>query len=419
MHDLKSSEIICVGTELLLGQIVNTNAAWLARELGLMGINSYFQTVVGDNVERLLGILDLAASRSELIILTGGLGPTQDDLTMATVARYCQLPMQIHEPSRQAIEQYFLCFGRRHVTENNWKQAMMPQGAIVLPNTNGTAPGAIIEHTTGSGRQVVFVLLPGPPSEMHLMFDLAVRPYLESKISTIMRHVFVRMIGIGESAAETKLLDLIESQHNPTLAPYASEGEVMFRITQSCARADEKDRTGPLLAEVRSRLGEYIYEVGTRPLPEVVKDLLLSHNLTVSFAESCTGGLVSAAITDFPGSSAVFSGSIIAYDNTVKQQILGVTGQILETDGAVSENCAKAMATGCRNIMNTDYAVAITGIAGPDGGTPEKPVGIVFLAVAGPKGVTARRLQVGGNRARIRKVATLNAFELLRREILA
>lgn len=419
MPDIKSSEIICVGTELLLGQIVNTNAAWLARELGLLGINSYFQTVVGDNVERLLGTLDLAASRSDLIILTGGLGPTQDDLTMATVARYCRRPMQLHEPSRQAIEQYFLCFGRRHVTENNWKQAMMPQDALVMPNTNGTAPGAILEHITAMGRQVVFVLLPGPPSEMHLMFDLAVRPYLATKITTLMRHIFVRMIGIGESAAETKLLDLIESQQNPTLAPYASEGEVMFRITQSCVSADEADRTGPLLDEVRKRLGEYIYEVGTRTLPEVAKDLLLNRNMTVSFAESCTGGLVSAALTDFPGASAIFSGSIVAYSNTVKQRILGVSEQVLADDGAVSESCARAMATGCRNIMNTDYAIAITGIAGPDGGTAEKPVGLVFIAVAGPNGVTARRLQIGGNRARIRKVAALNAYELLRREILA
>jgi len=419
MSEIKSAEILCVGTELLLGQIVNTNAAWLARELGLLGINSFYQTVVGDNVERLLGTLELAASRSELIILTGGLGPTQDDLTMATVARFCNLPLTLHEPSRQAIEHYFISAGRHHVTENNWKQAMMPAGAIVLPNTNGTAPGAIIEHSSFDGRRIVFILLPGPPSEMHLMFDLAARPYLEKQVSTIMRHIFVRMIGVGESAAETKLLDLIEFQQNPTLAPYASEGEVMFRITQSSVSADEPDRTGPLLEEVRNRLGEYIYEIGPRIMPEVVKDLLLAKGYSLSIAESCTGGLVSAALTDIAGISAVFRGSVIAYDNDVKKQVLGVPEKILDQEGAVSESCAVAMATGCRNVINTDYAIAVTGIAGPDGGTPEKPVGLVYLAVAGPDGIKTKRMQINGNRARVRKVAALNALDLLRRQLLA
>lgn len=417
MSEIKSSEILCVGTELLLGQIVNTNAAWLARELGLTGIYSYYQTVVGDNTERLLGALELASSRSDLVILTGGLGPTLDDLTLATVARFCNLPLSLHESSRQAIEHYFLSAGRRQVTENNWKQAMMPQGAIVLPNHNGTAPGAIIEHTTAGGKPVVFVLLPGPPSEMHLMYTESVRPYLERKISTIMRHVFVRMIGIGESAAETRLLDLIETQKNPTLAPYASEGEVMFRITQSCNNVEDADLTGPLLEEVRSRLGEYIYEVGPRSMPEVVKDLLQARGLTVSFAESCTGGMVSAALTDFAGASDVFNGSVVAYDNAVKNRILEVPAEIIEQDGAVSEKCAIAMATGCRNIMKTDFAIAVTGIAGPDGGSPDKPVGLIWLAAAGPDGIKTRRLQIMGNRARVRKVATLNALDLLRRQI--
>ena len=266
---------------------------------------------------------------------------------------------------------------------------------------------------------VAFVLLPGPPSEMQPMFSESVKPYLTSQSSTVLRHLFVRMIGIGESAAETRLLDLIESQLNPTLAPYASEGEVMFRITQSCRAADDPDLTGPLLDEFKIRLGEYIYEVGLRSMPEVVKDLLAERHRTVSFAESCTGGLVSAAITDFPGSSDVFRGSAVAYDNDIKKSLLKVSADILNTEGAVSEACAIAMATGCRNVFSTEYSVSVTGIAGPDGGSPEKPVGLVWLAAVGPEGIKTRRLQLNGNRARIRKVSTLNALDLLRRLMLS
>ncbi len=418
MTAINAAEILCVGTELLLGQIVNTNAAWLARELSLLGINSYYQTVVGDNADRLQAVLQLAADRSDLIILTGGLGPTQDDLTMAGAARFAGLQLHLHEPSRAAIQDYFHSIGRREVTANNWKQALLPDGAIVLPNHNGTAPGAILE-TVRAGRPVRLILLPGPPSEMQLMFRESVAPYLESQSANRLRHLFVRLIGIGESAAETRLLDLIENQRNPTLAPYASEGEVLFRITQSVSQPDEPDRTQDLLAEVRRRLGEYIYEVGPRSMPEVLKDLLTERNQTIGFAESCTGGMVSAAITDLPGSSAVFRGSVVAYDNAVKMAILHVPSDIINQAGAVSESCAIAMATGCRDILNTDLAVAVTGIAGPDGGSPAKPVGLVWLAVASAAGTQTRRLQLGGNRARIRKVATLNALDLARRCLLS
>jgi len=417
MSDIRSAEILCVGTELLLGQIVNTNAAWLARELSLLGINSYYQSVVGDNPERLLAALQLAAGRSDLVMITGGLGPTQDDLTMATAARFAGLQMQMHEPSRRAIMDYFQHLGRREVTENNWKQAMLPEKAIVMPNHNGTAPGAIleIEH---DGRFIRLILLPGPPSEMQLMFRESVVPYLEKQSTSRLRHLFVRMIGIGESAAETRLMDLIDTQDNPTLAPYASEGEVVFRITQSVSRPDEPDLTGEMLAEVNRRLGEYIYEVGPRTMPEVVKDMLAERKMTISFAESCTGGLVSAAVTDFAGASTVFRGSIIAYDNDIKQNLLHVPQEILEREGAVSESCAIAMAMGCRDIMGTDMAVSITGIAGPDGGSQNKPVGLVWLAAVGPKGSQTRCLHLAGNRARIRKVSTLNALDLARRFLL-
>ena len=417
MNKIKSAEIICVGTELLLGQIVNTNAAFLARELSLMGIYSYYQTVVGDNPERLLAALKMAGSRSDLIVLTGGLGPTQDDLTMAVAAEFAGRKLVLHEPSLVSIKEYFQRLHRFEVTENNWKQAMMPVNSLVLPNNNGTAPGAIIEMDY-AGQPLKIILLPGPPSEMQLMFQESVTPYLQQLTQTQLRHLFVRMIGIGESAAETKMIDLINSQQNPTLAPYAMEGEVMFRITQSFNNPDETDLTGPLLAEVRSRLGEFIYEVGPRTMPEVVKDLLLEQHKTISFAESCTAGLVAAALTDYAGASSVFRGGIVAYDNQVKEELLHVPSHILLEHGAVSEACASAMATGCRNVMKSDLAVAVTGIAGPSGGNDEKPVGLVWLAVAGPAGVQTRRLQLIGKRARIRKVAALNALDLARRYLL-
>lgn len=416
MNQIKSAELICVGTELLLGQIVNTNAAWLAKELSLAGIYSYYQTVVGDNPERLAACLEQAAGRSDLVILTGGLGPTQDDLTMAVAARVAGLPLRLHEPSRSAIASYFHSMGRSQVTENNWKQALMPDPAIVLPNHNGTAPGAIIEMTR-QNHLCRLVLLPGPPSEMQLMYRESVAPYLLERTATRLRHLFVRMIGIGESAAETRLLDLINGQQNPTLAPYASEGEVMFRITQSVAGEDDPDLTAGMLAKVRERVGDVIYEVGSRTMPEVLSDLLRERRQTISFAESCTGGLVSAQITDFPGASDVFRGSVIAYDNQAKIDVLHVDPAILAAEGAVSEACAVAMATGCRRLMATDWAVAITGIAGPGGGSPAKPVGLVFLAVVGPDTVQCRRLQLGSNRARNRKVAALNACDLARRQL--
>lgn len=420
MEQIHSGEILCIGTELLVGQIVNTNASWLARRLTLMGISSFYQTVVGDNPERMLAAMKQASARSDLVVVTGGLGPTRDDLTMSVAARLTGDTLVLHPPSHAAIEKIFKKMGRTHVTDNNWKQAMLPENSTVLPNYNGTAPGVILQYEW-NGKPTVMVLLPGPPSEMRPMFSNQVEPWLEQRITTRLNHVFVRMIGIGESAAETKLLDLIEQQGNPSLAPYASEGEVVFRITQLIPRSSMEaadDRTQAMLSEIQNRVGKYIYEVGTRTMPEVVKDLLLEKGQTIGFAESCTAGLLSAMLADFPGASKVFHGSIISYANAVKHDVLNVPESILTTDGAVSEACAAAMATGCRRVLKTDLAVAVTGIAGPDGGTPEKPVGLVWLALADSHGVTTRRLQLAGDRSRIRRVAALNALDLARRHLL-
>ena len=410
-----SAEIICVGTELLLGQIVNTNASWLARSLSLLGLHSYYQTVVGDNRQRLAACIRQAAARSDIVILTGGLGPTQDDLTMAVAAQVAGLPLRLHEPSRSAIAGYFERMGRQ-ATDNNWKQAQLPDPCIALPNNNGTAPGAIIAYIQ-DGHPCHLILLPGPPSEMQLMFDESVVPWISSRTRARLRHVFVRMIGIGESSAETALLDLINQQQHPPLTPYATEGEVVFRITQAVRSEDEEDRTAGLLEAVRQRVGSFIYEVGTRTMPEVLRDLLIERGQTISYAESCTGGLATAQLTDYPDASRVLRGSIVAYDNDVKTRQLGVSTALLQQEGAVSEACALAMARGCRKLFATDWAVAITGIAGPGGGTAQKPVGTVWLAVSGPQGEETQLLQQGRNRARIRKVAALNAHNLVRRQL--
>ncbi len=418
MNKIRSAEIICVGTELLLGQIINTNAAWLARELSLLGIYSYYQTVVGDNAERLTNMLETATGRSDLIILTGGLGPTQDDLTMATVAAFAGRPMLLHQESQQAIAARFQLMHQRRVPSNNWKQAMMPEGALVLPNNNGTAPGAMLTIASSNNGTVTLVMLPGPPSEMQPMFNESVRPQLVKCTTTRLKHCFVRMIGIGESAAESRLLDLISSQTNPTVAPYAAEGEVMFRVTQSLDRDEEMDKTAEVIDEIQKRLGDYIYEIGTRSLPEVVKDLLEEQDSTVSLAESCTGGMISTALTDIPGASTIFTGCVVAYDKQIKVQQLHVPETVIQEHGEVSEACARAMATGCRDVFNTTYSLAVTGLAGPTGGSDEKPVGLIWLAVAGPQEVATRQLQLSGSRSRIRRVSVLQALDFLRRQIL-
>lgn len=417
MTKISTAEIICVGTELLLGQIINSNAAWLAQRLSDLGISSYYQTVVGDNRQRLLGCLETAAGRSDLILITGGLGPTQDDLTMSVAAEFAGRELCLHEPSRKAIADYFTRLGRFQVCDNNWKQAMLPQGALILPNNNGTAPGAIIEAEKAA-RKCFLALLPGPPSEMRLMFAESVQPWLAVKTSTRLRHTFIRMIGVGESSAESALLDLIESQQNPTIAPYASEGEVVFRVTQYLRSEADPDMIPPLLARIKERLGEFIYEIGQRKLPEVVKDLLDEKKLTLSVAESCTAGLVAAAITEYPGSSRIFKGGITAYANSVKEELLRVDPQIIKKYGAVSAECAVAMAKGCRDVLKTDIAAAVTGIAGPEGGTGEKPVGTVFIAVADSRGEMVKMLSLGGNRQRIRNVSALNVFALIRQHLL-
>ena len=417
---IHGAEIICVGTELLMGHTLNTNAGYLARQLAELGIPSFRQTVVGDNAERLALQIKESAGRSDLVIFTGGLGPTADDLTMKTAAAVAGLPMVMHDPSYRSITSFFERIGRT-MTENNLKQAMLPTPAIVFQNTNGTAPGAMFDcpapNQEDPNHVAKLILLPGPPSEVVPMFMISVRPLLEEMAPFSLRSTYVHLIGIGESAAETKIRDLIDSQVNPTIAPYAAEGECMFRVTQRINSDSDPDLITPLINELRERFGDNIYEIGTRSMKEVAYELLLSKEKTISFAESCTSGMVSSELGDIPGASKVFSGSVVSYDNRIKTAVLGVPEAVLISLGAVSEECAILMAKGCRKLMRTDVAVAITGIAGPDGASEGKPVGLVYLAIADEEGTEVKKIMIYGNRMRIRRVAALEAFNLIRTRI--
>lgn len=415
---IKTAEIICVGTELLMGQTLNTNSQFLAKEMVSLGIASYHQVVVGDNHERLAEQIKESASRADLIILTGGLGPTTDDITMGVAADVAGKELVFDEESFKNITEYFrkMC---RNMPKNNRKQAMLPEGCTILKNNNGTAPGAMFEYPCPTDedpdRVVHFVLLPGPPSEMSLMFTEQVRPLLEKMSDTKFVTKFVHLFGIGESDAADRISDLIDNQTNPTIAPYAMTGECYFRITQRIEKGEEeKDLITPIIDTMRERFGQCIYEVGDRPLKQVAYDLLLEKGKTVCFAESCTAGMVSSEFVDIPGASQVFMGSVVTYGNKVKSNLLGVSTDVLDNLGAVSRECAQEMAEGARKLLGTDIAVSITGIAGPTGESAAKPVGLVYLAISDENGTEVKEVHLSGNRMRVRRVAVLHAFNMIR-----
>lgn len=415
---IKSAEIICVGTELLMGQTLNTNSRFLARELASLGIPSYRQIVIGDNYDRLFEQIKESSSRSDLVILTGGLGPTTDDITMGVAADVAGKELVFDEESFNNITEYFRRLFR-NMPKNNRKQAMLPEGATILKNNNGTAPGAMFEYSCPTeedpDRVVHFVLLPGPPSEMSLMFTNEARPILEKMSDSKFITKFVHLFGIGESAAAERISDLIDAQTNPTIAPYAAEGECMFRVTQRVENGEEeKDLITPILDVMKERFGQCIYEIGERPMKQVAYDLLLEKNKTVCFAESCTAGMVSSEFVDIPGASQVFMGSVVSYGNKVKTNLLGVSDDVLENLGAVSRECAQEMAEGARKLLGTDIAVSITGIAGPTGESAAKPVGLVYLGISDEKGTDVIEVHLSGNRSRVRHVAVLHAFNLIR-----
>lgn len=405
-----TAEILSVGTELLMGNILNTNAQYISQKLCDLGINCYFQTTVGDNHDRLVAAVGLALSRADLLILTGGLGPTADDLTKETIADAFGRDLVLDPASEAHIRARFARMGRE-MTPNNMKQAMFPRGCIILPNPNGTAPGCIVE----AGEKAA-ILLPGPPKEMAPMFDASVMPYLEKRSGYMLLSRVVRVFGMGESEAEYRLLPLMERQTNPTVASYALAGEMKLRVTARCKDAAEGElMVTPLLAEIKETLGSVVYSTNDQELHEVCAALLREHGMTLAAAESCTGGMIASKLISVPGISEHFLEGAVTYSNEAKMRRLGVKRETLEAHTAVSEAVAREMAEGVRATSGASLGLATTGIAGPDGGTAERPVGLVYIALAGAKGTAVRELHLSGNRERIRNAASLNALDLLRR----
>ena len=407
-------ELISVGTELLLGNIVNTNAAYLSEKCADLGLSCFYQSVVGDNEERLSGVLKTALERSDIVILSGGLGPTEDDLTKEVSAKVMGRELSMHEPSKKRIEEYFSS-RNLELTENNWKQAMVPEGAIVLDNENGTAPGVIME---GEGKKVI--LLPGPPNEMIPMFEKQIMPYLSGSDLGMIYSQTVKICGVGESKAETMIKDMIDSQTNPTIATYAKNCEVHLRVTAKAKDEKEaKKLVKPVVKELKNRFGPYVYTTNADiTLEKAVFDLLVANKLTVSTVESCTGGMLAARLINVPGISEVYKSGYITYSNKAKRKILGVKKGLLEKKGAVSEEVAKEMAKGAAVISKAEVAVSVTGIAGPGGGTEEKPVGLVYIACNVCGKTKVRKFNFRGNRAKIRETTVSSALILMRQCIL-
>lgn len=406
------AEIINTGTELLLGQILNRNAQYLSQRLSQLGIDVYYHTTVGDNPARIAEAISQALQRSEIVITTGGLGPTNDDLTKEMVAEVLGLEMVEDASSLARIEGFFADRGRV-MPKNNTKQACFPDGAIIMPNDFGTAPGAIVEK----GEKVV-IILPGPPFELEPMFETSAYSYLQ-KLSggrpTLIKSRVLRLFGIGESTVEERIKDLLDSQTNPTIAPLAKATEINLRLTAKGSNEEQiLKMIKPVEEELRNRLGEYIFGADEVSLEKVVGNLLEKHELTLATAESCTGGLLAAKITDVPGSSAYFHYGLVTYSNEAKMKLLRVREETLNNCGAVSEATAREMAQGVRILANADLGVAVTGIAGPGGGTVEKPVGLVYIALASENNIICQECRFLGDRETIRGLTVNTALNMVR-----
>ncbi len=406
-----NAEILCVGTELLIGDIVNTNSAFLSRALAEMGINVFYHSVVGDNDERLKKSLTLALERSDVVIMTGGLGPTYDDMTKETVASLFNLEMVMHEQSLSAICAYFSRTGRK-MTENNKKQAIMPYGATVFQNDCGTAPGLAVEK---NGKTVI--LLPGPPREMQPMFINHVGPYLMKFSQGCIVSKNINLFGVGESSVEALLYDMMKNAANPSLATYADDGELRIRVSALAkTSAEAQELINPYIEKISSLLKDNIYGIDMQSVEEALVKKLSEHNLTIATCESCTGGLISKKITDISGSSKVFGYGICTYANEAKTSLLGVKSETLNEYGAVSEQTAREMAQGLLKLSGADIAISTTGIAGPGGGTDQKPVGLVYVGCASKRGVKVKKLLLcRGNtaeRSYIRTLAAKNALKI-------
>ena len=406
------AEIVSVGTELLMGQVVNTDAQFIASRIAPLGYQVFYHITVGDNPVRLTEVVRTAISRADVVIFTGGLGPTDDDLTKETVAAALGLTVVPIPAEVEHLTRYFTEKGRT-MAPNNIKQACFPESAVILPNPNGTAPGCIMES---DGK--LAILLPGPPRELIPMFTNHALPYLEKRSGMRLYSREMRIFGMGESDVTYRIRDIISNQTNPTVAPYAKTGELTLRITAKCdTDAEGEALVAPMLREITSRIGDVVYSVDGEPLPALAARLLTERGLTLAVAESLTGGMVASALVDIPGASAFLLEGAVTYSDEAKIRLLGVKRETLDAFGAVSEECAWEMAAGMKRVSGADLALATTGIAGPDGGTPDRPVGTAFIAIASADGVEVKRLRLFGDRARIRHTCTLHCLDILRRKL--
>lgn len=407
-------ELISVGTEILLGDILNTNVQYLSKALASLGIGVTHHSTVGDNKQRLLDTLDTAFTRCDAVILTGGLGPTPDDLTKETCTEYFGKELYLDDKILEEIESYFK-LKNIPMPESNKKQALVPEGSIILENNNGTAPGFIMEK---NGK--IIVILPGPPKEMVPMYRESVEPYLRKFTNEIILSKNIRTFGIGESAMSELVEDLLEGS-NPTVAPYAKSGEALLRVTAKAQSEEDAEKLmTPVIDEIKSRLGDYIYGIDCASIEEAVAKLLMERKQTVAFAESCTGGLCAKRLTDIPGTSEIFHCGVVSYSNDIKMKVLGVKAETIEKYTEVSAECAKEMAEGVRLLSGADYAVSITGYAGPG---DDEEVGLIYIGISSKNETRSVKLLTGHKGASCRDynrlVASSRAFNELRLTILS
>jgi len=407
------AEIIAIGTEILLGDIVNTNAQYISKELALLGIDVYNQSVVGDNETRLLEAFKNGFLKSDIIITTGGLGPTQDDITKETAAKFFNKELILDKDSLEWIKSY-LYIQDEFTLETNKNQAYIPKDSIKMHNNFGTAPGVIINENNK-----ILIILPGPPREMKAMFEEYVIGYLKGLTKDVLKSKVIRLFGIGESVMAKKVEHLINNYSNPTIAPYAKESDVILRITAKATSEEECIKLiEPVENEIRNILGEYIYGEDEDSLEKVVAKLMIDKKLSISVAESCTGGMISSTLISYPGISEVFKEGAVTYSNEAKVRRLNVREETLDKFGAVSYEVAKEMAEGIAKNSNSNIGISTTGIAGPTGGTEEKPVGLVYIGITINNNTIVEKHIFKGSRERVRKRATLTAINLLRKELL-
>ena len=407
-----TAEIIAVGTEILLGNIANTNAQEISETLSALGINVFWHTVVGDNPQRLRQALDIARRRADIIITTGGLGPTYDDLTKQTICEAFGRRLVLHEDILEEIRSFYESALHVPMPENNTQQAELPEGCVIFDNPVGTAPGCAFE---ADGVHVL--MLPGPPHEMRTMLRRCAVPYLRTLSSEVIVSHDIMTFGMGESSVDQLLHERMRRMENPSLATYAKPVEVRLRATAKAASAEGAEvMLAPVVAEVRAALGDYVYGVDVKGLEEVCFHLLKERGLTLATAESCTGGRVAERITALPGVSSVYRGGVVSYWTSVKAAVLGVPQEILDQYGAVSEPTARAMAEGARQITGADIAVSVTGVAGPDRDERDNPVGLVYIGLAAPDGTFCRRIEAGNRRReQIQRLAANHALDVVRR----